>query len=79
MNDQTQPPPPTDPGKHTAVERTKQMSTVAWIAGTTSLFCGITLVNAPIWPVAFGVAALATMVTIISCYILRRNQPRFFQ
>jgi hypothetical protein len=75
MNDQTQPPPPAQPNQNRESERTKQVTVVGWTAGLTAFFCAGTLINAPIWPVAFGVAALAAMVTVICCFILRRNQP----
>ena len=53
-------------------ERTKQVSSVSWTTGIFVIFASITLINAPTWPVAFGVAALAVMVTIICGFMLKR-------
>jgi len=79
MNDQTQPlSSPAEPNQNRESERTNQVTVVGWSAGLTAFFCAYTVANAPIWPVAFGVAALAAMVTVICCYILRRNWPLSF-
>jgi Flp pilus assembly protein TadB len=53
-------------------ERTKQVTAVSWLAGIFAVVAGITLVNEPSWPVAFGLAAVAVMVTMVSGYILKK-------
>lgn len=74
MNDQTQPAlSPAEPDQNRASERTHQVTVVGWTAGVTAFFCAVALANTPVWPVALGVAALAAMVTVICCYILRRE------
>ena len=72
MNETTQNPAASQPGVEIARERTKQTSIVGWTAGLSVFFAVIALANAPTWPVAIGVAALAMMVTIICCAILKR-------
>jgi hypothetical protein len=54
-------------------ERTKQIVVAGWTTGVFAVVAGITLVNVPTWPVAFGIATIATMLTVIFCYVLKKN------
>jgi hypothetical protein len=49
------------------------VTVVGWVAGLSAFFSGIALTQEPTWPVAFGIAAVAAMVTIVCCSILRRG------
>jgi hypothetical protein len=54
-------------------ERTKQVSTAGWTAGLSAFFACVTLSQAPTWPMAFGVAAVAGMVAVVCYFILHRE------
>jgi hypothetical protein len=53
-------------------DRTKQVSAATNTAGLSAFFALIALTFQPTWPVAFGVAALAVMVTVVCYLILKR-------
>jgi dipeptide/tripeptide permease len=67
INDTTQQSPESDAAK----ERVNRVSTAGWTAGLSALFACIVLGNSPTWPVAFGVAAVAAMVGVVCCAILK--------
>jgi hypothetical protein len=73
MNDSTQQATTPEAKKGSEAERTQQVRVVGWVAGLSAFFAGITLTESPTWPVAFGIAAVGAMVTIICCFILRRG------
>jgi hypothetical protein len=73
MNDSTQQAPTPEPSNGNEAERTKQVRIAGWTAGVFALFAAITLNNAPTWPVAFGVAAIAAAVAVVCCCILKRG------
>jgi hypothetical protein len=73
MNDSTQQAATPEPNKGSEGERTKQVTVVGWVAGLSAFFSGIAFTQEPTWPVAFGIAAVAAMVTIVCCSILRRG------
>ena len=53
-------------------ERTKQMSTAGWTAGTTAFFGFNAVALSPTWPTAFGVAAICAMVAFVCLRIIKR-------
>ena len=72
MSDNTQQTPKPETETYGDGERTKQVTVVGWLAGVFAVAAGITLINAPTWPAAFGIAAVAAMVTVICCYIVKK-------
>src|SRR3954468_5906216 len=55
-------------------ERTKRVKSIGSTVGCAALFAVIALASSPSsWPMAFGVAAVATMVTLV-CYGLIKQQ-----
>jgi hypothetical protein len=73
MSDDANNPPKATPFPPcTDSEHTKQVSTAGYTAGLFALFACIALINAPTWPVAGGVAALAVMVTAVCSFMLKR-------
>lgn len=75
MTDLSKPSPPTDPASavELAKQRTKQAEVVGWTAGMTALFCACAMTSQPSWPVAVGITAIATMVTVVCFGILCRR------
>ncbi len=73
MSDPNQQNPTPEPNKSGDAERTKQVTVFAWTAGVCALFAGITLVNAPTWPVAFGIAAIAVVGAFVFSTIFKRG------
>ena len=53
-------------------ERTQQVSTAGWTAGTCAFFGFLALEQSPAWPTAFGVAAVCAMVTVVCLRIVKR-------
>ncbi|HTH46263.1 MAG TPA: hypothetical protein VMB21_02005 [Candidatus Limnocylindria bacterium] len=53
-------------------ERTKQVSTAGWTAGTTAFFGFLAVNQSPAWPTAFGVAAVSAMVAVVCLRMLKR-------
>ena len=72
MNDATEKPPQKDAGENLHSERSKQVAAAGWTASMTAFFAVIALINQPTWPVAFGVAIVAVMVTIVCGFMLKR-------
>jgi hypothetical protein len=73
MNGTNQQTPSQEPNKSSEAERTKHVTAVAWTAGVFAVVAGCTLINAPTWPVSFGIAAVAMMVAFICGCILKRG------
>ena len=73
MSDNTQPTPTPEPNKGGDPERTKQVTVVGWVAGLSAFFAATTLFQSPTWPMAFGIAAIAAMVTMVCYFILKRG------
>jgi hypothetical protein len=63
--------PKIEPGQAFDGERTKQVTVAGWTAGLTALFMCISLSQSPTWPMAFGVAAVAAMVSVVCYFILK--------
>ena len=57
MNDTTEKSPKPEEAKNVETERTKHVTVVGWTAGMTAMFVAGALINAPTWPVAFGLTA----------------------
>ena len=72
MSDPIQPIPASDPNKCTDSERTKQVTSVTWTVSVVAVVAGVALINEPIWPVAFGIAAIAVMAAFVCSCILKR-------
>ena len=75
MSDIPQTPPPRiEPLRNLnpEAERTKQVTVAGWTAGVTAVAVGVTMINAPEWPVAFGLSAVAAMVAVVCRGILKR-------
>jgi len=72
MCDNTQPTPKPETEQCGDGKRIKEVTVVGWLAGVFAVSAGITLTNAPTWPVAFGLAAVAAMVTVICCYVVKK-------
>jgi hypothetical protein len=53
--------------------RVKHVTAVAWTLIVFVIFAAMTLINAPTWPAAFGIAAAGGMITVVCCSILRRG------
>jgi fatty acid desaturase len=73
MNDPNQQNPTPEPNKNNDSERTKQVTAFGWTAGVCALFAGFTLINAPTWPVAFAVAAIAVVGAFVVSTIFKRG------
>jgi hypothetical protein len=73
MSDITQQSPTPEPNKRGDGEHTRQVKVAAWLAGVFAVVAAIGLANAPTWPVAFGIAALAAMVTVVCCSIAKKR------
>ncbi len=73
MNDPNQPNPTPEPNKGGDAERTKQVTVFGWTAGVCAFFAGFTLINAPTWPVAFGIAAIAVTGAFVFSTIFKRG------
>ena len=61
-----------DPELKREKERTKRVEATGWVAGLSAFFALGTLVTQPLWPVAFGIAAVAAMVTVVCLFMLKR-------
>ena len=72
MNDTTEKPPQKDAGENSQSERSKQVSAAGWTASMAAFFAVIALINQPTWPVAFGVAVVAVMVTFVCSFMLKK-------
>jgi len=66
-------PPKTEAAQELDSERTKQVTVAGWTAGLSAFFGCIALSQAPTWPMAFGVAAVAAMVAVVCYFILQRG------
>jgi dipeptide/tripeptide permease len=73
MSDTTQQSPKTEAVQELDGERTKQVTVAGWTAGLTAFFACLALGQAPTWPMAFGVAAVAAMVAVVCYFILKRG------
>ena len=73
MSDPNQRNPTPDPNKGGDTERTKQVTVFGWTAGVCALFASFTLINAPTWPVAFGIAAIAVVGGFVFSTIFNRG------
>jgi hypothetical protein len=71
MNDATGHPTTTSASTSSDYRRALPLKIAGWTAGVSALAAAIALLNAPTWPVAFGVAAVAAMVTIVCRGILK--------
>ncbi len=60
------------PSAEAEQERTKQMSTAGWTAGTTAFFALNAVALSPSWPTAFGVAAICAMVAVVCLRMMKR-------
>jgi dipeptide/tripeptide permease len=49
------------------------VTVAGWTAGLTAFFACLALGQAPTWPMAFGVAAVAAMVAVVCYFILKRG------
>ena len=65
--------PKTEAAQDLDGERTKQVTVAGWTAGLSAFFACIALSQAPTWPMAFGVAAVAAMVAVVCYFILKRG------
>ena len=72
MNDTTEKSSQTEEVKNGETERTKHVAVAGWTAGLTAIFIAGALINAPTWPVAFGLTAVAVMVAVVCYFILKR-------
>ena len=73
MSDDSQSNPKTESASNRDAERTKQVTVLGWTAAFSVLFAGITLTNAPTWPVAFGVTAIAITGAFVFSIIFKRG------
>jgi hypothetical protein len=72
MNDTIEKPSQKDAGENPHSERSKQVSAAGWTASLATMFAVVALINQPTWPVAFGVATVAVMVTVVCGFMLKR-------
>ena len=68
-----QPNPTPDPNQSGDAERTKQVTVLGWTAGVCAMFAFLALTNAPTWPVAFAVAAVAVVGAFVFTTIFKHG------
>jgi len=73
MSDPNQQNPTPEPNKSGDAERTKQVTVFGWTASVCAIFAFLTLTNAPTWPVAFAVAAIAVVGAFVFSTIFKRG------
>ena len=73
MNEPNQQNPTPEPNKSGDAERTEQVRVFGWTAGVCAFFAAGALINAPTWPVAFGIAVIAVVGAFVFVTLFKRG------